>query len=327
MDIRIFEEAAEARLMLPYTGGQPRSRHAVLALNIQGGGGMEIWQYTSRKPEPAPFEIQAGDLGIFAVKIKARDVEAAFRAQQSLSPGSLLGEPGTDPAQEKHFFVQDPYGNIFQVARHAGIFARSRSATGGVLGCIIGVSDVERSRLFYSGILGYDQVIYDQSGYFEDLALLPGGRGMFRRMLLTHSRPRQGIFSRIFGDTQIELLQPLDRSPRKIFERRMWGDLGFIHLCYDVASMDKLREACEAAGFPFTVDSAKALGKAFDMGEAAGLFSYVEDPDGTLIEFVQTLKLPLVKRFGWYLRTDRLNPAKPLPGWMLKSLTFNRVKD
>ena len=37
MDIRIFEEAAEANLMLPYTGGQPHKRHAVLAINLNGG--------------------------------------------------------------------------------------------------------------------------------------------------------------------------------------------------------------------------------------------------------------------------------------------------
>ena len=45
MDCRIFEDEAEAKLMLPYTGGEPRSRHAVLALNLQSGGGFEIWQY------------------------------------------------------------------------------------------------------------------------------------------------------------------------------------------------------------------------------------------------------------------------------------------
>ncbi|MCK7539309.1 MAG: hypothetical protein MZV63_54570 [Marinilabiliales bacterium] len=49
MDCRIFEEEAEAKLMLPYTGGQPRSRHAVLALNLQSGGGFEVWQYKGRE--------------------------------------------------------------------------------------------------------------------------------------------------------------------------------------------------------------------------------------------------------------------------------------
>src|SRR5512147_136755 len=68
MDIRVFEEAAPAELMLPYTGGQPRTRHAALSVNLQGGGGFEIWQYTSRTPEPPKFEIQLGDLGIFSAK-------------------------------------------------------------------------------------------------------------------------------------------------------------------------------------------------------------------------------------------------------------------
>ena len=43
-DLKIFEEAADAEFMLPYTQGEVRSRHAILAYNIQGGGGLEIWQ-------------------------------------------------------------------------------------------------------------------------------------------------------------------------------------------------------------------------------------------------------------------------------------------
>lgn len=38
MDVPIFEEAAEANLMLPYTGGKPHQRHAILAINLKGGG-------------------------------------------------------------------------------------------------------------------------------------------------------------------------------------------------------------------------------------------------------------------------------------------------
>ncbi|MCK6693108.1 MAG: VOC family protein, partial [Thermoanaerobaculia bacterium] len=30
MDVPVFEEAATAALMLPYTGGQPQERHAIL---------------------------------------------------------------------------------------------------------------------------------------------------------------------------------------------------------------------------------------------------------------------------------------------------------
>lgn len=325
MDIPIFEEAAEAALMLPYTGGQPRSRHAVLAVNLQGGGGMEIWQYTSRTPEAPAQPPQLGDLGIFMVRIKARDVAAAYADLQAKG-AALLGSPQTDPQGRPFFVVQDPYGNHFQVVEGQGWFADTGRTTGGPAGCLIGVTDIERARSLYTDILGYDEVIYDESGEFADLAALPGGRGRFRRVLLTHRQPRQGAFSRIFGPTQLELVQALDRSPAKIFEGRFWGDLGFIHLCFDIVNMDALRAECTAKGFPFTVDSGAALGKEFDMGEASGSFAYIEDPDGTLIEFVESFKVPILKKLGWYLDLRKRDPRRPLPNWMLKALRFNRVK-
>jgi hypothetical protein len=62
------------------------------------------------------------------------------------------------------------------------------------------------------------------------------------------------------------------------------------------------------------------------MGEASGIFSYTEDPDGTLIEFVETHRLPILKKLGWYLNLKKRDPKKPLPDWMLKTLRWNRKK-
>src|SRR6056297_1188027 len=75
MDIRVFDEEAPANYMLPYTGGKACERHAALAINMMGGGGFEIWQYKDRTPKAPAFDIQAGDLGIFAAKMKSPDVE------------------------------------------------------------------------------------------------------------------------------------------------------------------------------------------------------------------------------------------------------------
>jgi len=63
------------------------------------------------------------------------------------------------------------------------------------------------------------------------------------------------------------------------------------------------------------------------MGEAAGRFSYIEDPDGTLIEFVQAHKLPVMKKFGWYINLKKRKHQKPLPNWILNCMSFSRVKD
>ncbi len=63
------------------------------------------------------------------------------------------------------------------------------------------------------------------------------------------------------------------------------------------------------------------------MGEAAGHFSYIEDPDGTLIEFVETHKVPIIKKLGLYLNMKNRNPDKNLPDWMVKMLGLTKVKD
>jgi len=328
MNIRMFEEAAAAEYMLPYTGGKPRQRHAALTINLMGGGGFEIWQYTERTPVAATFEIKAGDLGIYAAKLKAPDIKKAFKyfSEGNFTVNGLV----KDPLGKEHFYVKDPFGNLFQVVESDVWFRFDRKKyTGAAYGAVIGTSDIEKARKVYSDILGYDEVVYDKSGLFDDFNGLAGGEGKFRRMLLRHSKERLGIFSKMFGPSEIELIQALDREPVRIFKDRYWGDLGFIHLCYDVTGIKELKNTCADLGFPFTVDSdVHPDGRSFDMGEAAGHFAYIEDPDGTLIEFVETHKIPVSKKLGWYLNlTKRKNPEEPLPDWIIKFLKYSKVKE
>ncbi len=321
-DVPIFEEAAEAKLMLPYTGGQPQSRHAVLAYNLQGGGGFEIWQYTSRTPKNPDFTVKLGDLGIFITKIKMPDALKAYEFFKNKSE-NLQSQIVIDPAGKQHFYIKDPFNNLFELVLFDDWYKNENKPTGGVGGAVIGVTNIDNSIKFYADILGYDTVVYDKKGIFDDFKTLPGGNEQYRRVLLKHSKPRKGHFSRVLGNSEIELIQALDRKPKKIFENRYWGELGFIHLCYDITGMPAMKEKCIAAGHPFTVDSANS----FDMGEAAGHFTYIEDPDGTLIEFVETHKIPVIKKIGWYINLKKRNPAKPLPRIITNSLALMRVKD
>jgi catechol 2,3-dioxygenase-like lactoylglutathione lyase family enzyme len=327
VDIRIFEDSAVAELMLPYTGGKPRMRHAALAMNIMGGGGFEIWQYVGREPKAPEKRILLGDIGIFAAKIKSNDVQSAYHDFHS--KGLSLNGLHTDPNKGHNFFINDPYGNIFQVVESKSWFKFDRNKnTGATYGAIIGVSDIENARKVYSDILGYDQVAYDKEGVFEDFAALPGGSEVYRRVLLRLGKAPRGFLSRFLGPSEIELVQAKERKAVKIFQNRYWGDLGFIHLCFDIQGMDALREECSDKGFPFTVDSdVHPEGNSFDMGEAAGHFSYIEDPDGTLIEFVETHKIPIIKKLGWYIHLRKRDPEKPLPNFILKALKYNKVKD
>lgn len=321
MDIPVFEEAAEANLMLPYTGGKPHQRHAILAINIKGGGGFEIWQYTSRTPEACSFEIQLGDLGFYCTRMKTSDVKGSYEFLKSKGVNLVTGLT-KDAGGNDTFYLRDPWKNLFQIVKGDSWFGNGMQLTGGPSGSMIGVSDIEKSKAFYADILGYDTVVYDETGVFDDFKSLPGGADKVRRVLLKHRKPRTGAFSRLLGPSEIELVQVADRQPRKIFENRFWGDQGFIHMCFDITNQAAMKKLCAAKGYPFTVDS----GEKFDMGEAAGHFSYIEDPDGALIEFVETKKLPIMKKLGWYLDLQKRDAKKPLPDWMLKAMRFNRVK-
>jgi catechol 2,3-dioxygenase-like lactoylglutathione lyase family enzyme len=322
IDIPIFrEEDTEARLMAAYTAGAVHRRTAVLAINLQGGGGLEMWQFTSRPTRPPPVPVQLGDYGIFATRIKSRDVEATYHRLAGAGV-PRLSRLARDPAGNLHFFVEDPHGLIFQIAPGEAWFTTGPHLTGGVSGCMIGVSDIDRARRLYSDVLGYEAVRYDVDGVWADLAELPGGHARVRRVLLAQRAPREGPFCRLLGPSTLELIAAAGRPARMIFADRCWGDLGFMHLAFDVTGMTALAETCAARGFPFAVDSHQS----FAMAEATGRFSYVEDPDGTMIEFVETHRLPLLKRLGWYLDLRKREPTAPVPDWMLKTLRWHRVR-
>lgn len=321
-DVRVFEEEAEANLMLPYTGGQPQKRRAVLSLNMNGGGGLEIWQYTDRELIWPAAPVRPGDLGIHSLKIKTSNIARAYAycQEQQLD---LLGEPQKSPGAAAHFLLRDLHGNVVEIVESGYWYARKPGLFGGVAGVAIGVSDLALSQKFYAELLGFDRVLYQEEGEFADYRQWLAAPARYRRVLLERSTPYAGAFAALLGPAQIELVQALDYPPRKLYAGRFWGDPGYIHLCFDLNGMAAFKAHCADLGHPFTVDSANS----FDMGEAAGRFAYLEDPDGTLLEFVETHKVPIAKKWGWYLNLQKRRPGQALPRWMINSLRYSRVKD
>lgn len=320
MDVLIFDDKAEASLMTNYTGKEVHSRRAILSMNLNGGGGFEIWQFTSRtgsKPAEKPV---LGDLGIFAVKIKVKNVSSAHEFLSQL--GSLeVSSVFPSPDDRKHFWVTDSYGNTFNIVEGDEWF-KTGKICGGVVGAVIGVSNMQKALHFYKDVLGINEVVYSGTAPMEDVPEQATSGQQFQRVLLKKPLAHKGAFSQLLGSIQIELIEAKDRTPKKIFADRYWGDCGFIHLCFDVLNMDKLKSSCQSAGYSFSVDSADS----FSMGESAGRFCYVEDPDGTLIELVETHKVPILKKLGIYLNLKKRENQKPLPAWMISLLGLNKVR-
>ncbi len=319
LDVLIFDDTSDAHLMTQYTGGNVYKRQAVLTMNLQGGGGVEVWQYNNREPKESPSQIKYGDFGIYAAKIKCKDVHIAH-AFLSGKQNTNISPIKADPQNLPHFWLKDPYGNSFNVVQAQECFQQSGKITGGVTGAVIGVSDMEKALSFYIQFLSVEDIIYDVTGIYDDNDL--GIKINCRRVLLRKKITGNGAFNKLLGVVEIELLQRLDDTVVKIFKDRFWGDCGFIHLCFDVLNMDGLKKHGDSLGIKFTVDSHES----FAMENAAGRFCYAEDPDGTLIELVETHKIPLLKKLGIYLNLKKRNQQKPLPDWMINLLSLSKVK-
>ena len=343
-DIKILDDDGVAERMLPYTGGKPQSRHAILAINLRGGGGFEIWQPKGRELKYLTEKPRLGDIGIIACKVKCTDIERAYHHFKNMTASvqlenvnknpadkrlldktfqpALVGSIEKNPIGKRHFFLYDPYGNLFEIEEDEYVFAKEDKPTGGVNGVMIGVSDIKKSAHFYEYLLGYDIVEYDEIGVFNDLLQVNGGEKRLHRLMLKPSASLQGPLAEIMGPSHIELIHSPDIQPVKLYENRWWGDPGFIHLCFDIRGMADIRKLAESMGHPFVCDS----GADFQMGEADGHFTYVEDPDGVLIEFVETFKIPILKRFGIFLNLKNKDAHKPLPRFITKALRFLKVK-
>jgi catechol 2,3-dioxygenase-like lactoylglutathione lyase family enzyme len=319
-DILLFSDEATATLMAKYTKGKAQRRDAYLSLNMRGGGGLEIWQFKDRIPIPPKNDTLLGDLGINAMVLRSNSIvnTHTILLEQELT---FLTDIMISTPEREVFYFNDPWGNLVQVVQDNYAFCNTSTASGGVMGGVIGVSDMDTSIHFYATLLGYDKTIVDEIVALP-LSLETQTTGKFRRVLLQHGRPMFGGFGELLGPTELELIQSLDRVPTKIYENRLWGDLGYIHICFDVNGMEALRKKAAEIGHEFTVDSANS----FDMGDAAGHFSYVEDPDGTLIEFVETHRVPILKALGLFLNLKKRNPEKALPKWLVKSLKLHRIK-
>ena len=315
MNVKIFDDKSSASLMKQYTGDKIHDRHAIFTMNLSGGGGFEIWQFTSRSPAMQP-EIHLGDIGIFAIKIKTTDINKAhcyYKSLFTLSTSEIL----SDPNNKSFFWVYDMLGNRFQIVECNDTYLPNEFICGGVCGAVIGVSNIEQSVAFYKNVLGIDNVIYEAvtcEKYFEKDQRL-------KKVLLQKNKNKNGAFADLLGDVLIELVEIDDSTPKKIYDNRYWGDCGFIHLCFDVIDMDILKERAEKHGFTFSVDSKES----FKMENTAGRFCYIEDPDGTLIELVETHKIPVLKKIGWHIDLSKRKRNSPLPKWMIKMLGFSKV--
>lgn len=322
LDIPFFDSVQPAPLMDYYTRGKTITKRASMIMNLQGGCAIEVIRPTSFEPRGSKYPVTLGDLGIFMTTVKCRDIKAAH-AFCTANRVSGLTPLAKDPAGRETFYITDPDQNIWQYVSSNQWYTTGKHFSGGVVACTTGVSNMEKALHLYSDVLGFDEVVYDKTGTFDDWKSLPHGNENYRRVLLTQKAQPGGGFAKVTGKTYIELVQAMDRTPHYIFEDRIWADTGYAHIGFDVKGMQALGQDLAQSGYPFTCDSRNAL----SMGQTKVHCTYIHDDDRTLIELIEVYKVPIVEKWGIFLNVEKRDPLKPLPDFMLKALRFSRIKD
>lgn len=323
MDIPFFDSVQAAPLMDSHTRGETITKRASMVMNLQGGCAFEVLRPASFEPVAAAWLVGMGDLGLTTVQMKTPDIQKMHAHARRLVGDACDHKLQTTPWGAPTFYLRDPDGTLFQVLEADDFFGSNGHPSGGAMGCTIGVSDMAASMRLYADLLGFSEVVFDETAIQSDWADLPGGRERHRRVRLTQPGLPVGGFGPVTGKTYIELVEAQDRKGRFIFEDRIWCDTGIAHLGFDVRGMAALGDALAQEGFGFRCDTADAIG----MGETKVHCTYIDDPDECWLEMIEVHKIPIIEKWGLFLDVQKRGADAPLPKWMLKALRFSRIRD
>ncbi len=259
----------------------------LMAMNVAGGGAIELVQHTStpcREPaEPA----QWGDIGVLEVGFKAFMLDELYSDMlaegiQFLTPVRTmeLSEGGS----VRYAYLRDPDGLLIQLVEEPG---GRRPVVGGVVHAAIGVSDLEAARDFYSRIAGFNQLLHEDDDV-TGLDEITGGKRT--RMAILKQPGGLPANLPVIESGAVKLVQTPDYQGKHIFEGRRWGDLGCMEIALDVTGLREVYGGMLEAGAESYCPPTR-----IDMGSGSiGSFAYVNDPDGNILELVDVEKVMFV---------------------------------
>jgi len=279
--------------MEPIIGELARMR-IIMGLSSQGRGLVELVEHCSSQPRP--LSLQWGDIGFLASGYRAANLTVAARQLENMGirmVSPILDLNLKDGRKWQSVFTKDPDGNLVELVDTNPTKPR-KPAIGGLAQVTIGVRDLGEAIKFYRDIVGFDEVLLENE--WSSPAGAPFNQKQ-RQALLGKKRSLKSPFVPFDGG-RIRLVQALDYKGKDVFQGRRWGDLGQMECCFQVddirATIAELIDKKVDIFHPPTF---------MNMGSGScGYFSYIKDPDGNLVEFVE------VSRIAW-MKPTTLSPV------------------
>ncbi len=285
--------------------GSVETIRAIMALNVKGGGVLELVEHKSSPIRPCLEGGGYGNYGILEVGYEVRRIEEVIsdfqgRGIHMLTPVCEIQL--LDGRCWLYSYLRDPDGLTLQLIEDIkpGRPQYRKPEVQGVVHVGVGVSNLERSMRFYKSVLGFDRLLYKFQGYIPEMNELIGKPLPMKLAILERSRPYCRIHSFLPAGA-IKLFEVPGYEGRHIYQGRRWGDIGCMELGLDVSNLEAVVDNVKGKGVKVYLPPVE-----IDMGSGSkGMIAYIRDPDGTIIELVE------VKTVAWLSLSNFMRFAIP----------------
>jgi catechol 2,3-dioxygenase-like lactoylglutathione lyase family enzyme len=300
-DLTVASKELEAVL------GSVETMRMMMALNVKGGGILELIEHKSKPISSLPEGNIYGHYGILEIGYGVLNIEKVVSDFQSRGVKMLTPIHEIDLGggrRWRYAYLKDPDGLPLQLTEDLlpGTPASAKAEVHGVSHVSIGVSNLERSIAFYQSTLEFDRLVCE----FESLVpeKNPAGSDFLRMKMaiLERSADVRGPLAGLLPRGAVKLIEIPAEKARHIYEGRPWGDVGCMEFCLDVSDLLATIEVMKEKGVEIYLPPME-----MSMGTGSkGFLAYIRDPDGTTVEFVE------VQSIFWLSATRFMRLAMPL---------------
>jgi catechol 2,3-dioxygenase-like lactoylglutathione lyase family enzyme len=283
-NVKLSDMTSYMEEMAPILGAVLEMR-ALMAANLRGGAVIELIEHTSTRPLEPAEPVQWGDIGYLELGLKAFNLDQLYIDLKSKGVDFLTPVRSIELStggRERYAYLRDPDGLLLQLVEEKG---GRKPAAGGVRHVAIGVRDMEKSRAFYTDVLGYGDVLHEFKGRMPEMEEITGGKDM-EVVVLGHRPQEESLFAAVLDRAIVKLVHTPGYKGKDIYEGRRWGDVGLMEMAFDVRDLPATVNAIIARGAelyhpPTMVDMGSGTG---------GYFAYIKDIEGNVVEMVEVVK-------------------------------------
>ena len=239
------------------------------------GFALALYRMIDPVPRYIRRDFKYGDIGVAKITMAVSDVEKLYEESKNVLNFCCMPKQTKVQGWGEYCFVycRDPEGNLIEFI--SGNDKVSAGKAGDTRWIGVSVTDLHRSREFYRKYMGFTSAIINEHESFSGLVdEISGGH---------RTRVRSCVLASGKGGDMLELFEVMQPRGRSIPFSARWGDFGYLQVCMSCDDVEGTAAYFGEEDIEL-ITGPQWFGDSKD--ENAGMFFYIQDPDGIPVEFL-----------------------------------------